>query len=161
MARECVACPIAGEKPTTPADLSERCCRWVRSSGCLLCLRCPSLSAENTEDHLKAHHSVVRHQQQRLALTLCDQRPFLALRLVADACGMNPTEELRFVRDELESLAFLRLTGPLDLGLLAMYQAPSVSGSMNYFKRCWCWPSWQVCRALPKARHPTTVGGLN
>ncbi len=38
---------------------------------------------------------------------------------------MNPMQELRFVRDELESLAFLRLTGPLDLGLQERYRTLS------------------------------------
>lgn len=44
---------------------------------------------------------------------------------MADPCGMNPMQELRFVRDELESLAFLRLTGPLDLGLQERYRTLS------------------------------------
>jgi hypothetical protein len=52
-------------------------------------------------------------------------KALLVTRPVADPRGMNPTEELRFVRDELESLAFLRLTGPLDLALQARYQALS------------------------------------
>ncbi len=49
----------------------------------------------------------------------------MALGRVADPCGMNKKDELRFVRDELESLAFLRLTGPLDLDLRARYRALS------------------------------------
>jgi hypothetical protein len=36
LARSCAVCRIAGEMPTTRAGLSQRCCRWVRSSGCLL-----------------------------------------------------------------------------------------------------------------------------
>ena len=34
--RLCVACRIAEEMPTTRSDLSQWCCHWVRSSGCLL-----------------------------------------------------------------------------------------------------------------------------
>jgi hypothetical protein len=56
-------------------------------------------------------------------LAQCDEGPFSAPYPLADDKEVSPRDELRFVREQLESLSMARLTRPLDQKMVEEYQA--------------------------------------
>src|SRR4029077_14499523 len=82
MGRSGAAGRFAGERATTRAGLSQRCCRWVRSSECLLWCRPPA--SYQGDIILIACPSMVAVLTGRLRL---------AFRTVLVDCGGHPDEE--------------------------------------------------------------------